>query len=366
MPSFAWHMHQGFTHTILLALSIAMTFFYILRIVQNSNVSSFLMLGIAIAIGLMSKYSYIIFLFILVFAISAEKSFRNIFFQKEIVITFFFILLLISPHYLWLIENFSDISSQANDRLGLTTTSSNIYFATLFIKIFPSFIGFLFPFILIPIIFIYYQRHSKNNLDMELLSKFNFIKKFFLIVLLCSLILPMMIEIREVKVRWLHPILMLFPFLVFLKIESIWASVDKRRLTRYFIALVIIFSLLVLGIRLIQLNGPKFGYYGRVNVPIHEALRKIPREIIKKSSIVYSNDYFLGPHLFSVFPKEKVYISGLDDKVLNNLKTCLVVWDNDGYDDDKTQSLSDGVINIQKGDFSYKLYYRTSNKKDCS
>ncbi|MBT4122991.1 MAG: hypothetical protein HOE35_03570, partial [Candidatus Ruthia sp.] len=62
MPSFAWHMHQGFTHTILLGFGIILSLHALLSLKGNPVAKNYLYLGVAFGIGLMGKYSFLLFM----------------------------------------------------------------------------------------------------------------------------------------------------------------------------------------------------------------------------------------------------------------------------------------------------------------
>ena len=62
MPSFAWHMHQGFTHTIMLGFGIILSFHALLSVKNNPNTKNYIYLGLAFGVGLMGKYSFLLFM----------------------------------------------------------------------------------------------------------------------------------------------------------------------------------------------------------------------------------------------------------------------------------------------------------------
>jgi 4-amino-4-deoxy-L-arabinose transferase-like glycosyltransferase len=74
MPSFAWHMHQGFTHTIMLGFGIILSLHALLSVKDSPNIKNYIYLGLAFGIGLMGKYSFLLFMVaILVSALSINS-----------------------------------------------------------------------------------------------------------------------------------------------------------------------------------------------------------------------------------------------------------------------------------------------------
>jgi len=122
---------------------------------------------------------------------------------------------------------------------------------------------------------------------------------------------------------------------------------------------------LVIIVRIGQTSfNSELGYSGRINVPIVQSLNKIPEKILQKVSTLYTRDYFLGPHLFSVFPKKNIRISNKKFYETNAEQSlCLILWDDDGYDDNHSLKFKDYSGKISEG--KYTLFYKVSNLIDC-
>ena len=78
LPSFFWHMHQGFTHTILLGLGIAMSIHYLFRLSLDKSLTNYLLFGFSLSVGILGKYSFIIFIFLILLTGISIKEFREI------------------------------------------------------------------------------------------------------------------------------------------------------------------------------------------------------------------------------------------------------------------------------------------------
>jgi len=363
MPSFAWHMHQGFTHTVLLGLSISMTFFYIIKIQYKQNLINYLFLGLSIGIGMLSKYSYFVFLILISLTVVLNKETRYKFFTNNFYLSLLTILVITLPHYYWLFDNWELIYSQAKERI---IGGNNLYFFPLYFEFFKSSIGFLSPLIFV-LLFKFNSIFLNHKGEKPSIEKF--LDKFFLLLLILSFLVFIFFDFKEVKVRWLHPVLMLFPFWIFLKFEKNYGSTTPIFI-KIFTLSAVIFSILILSIRVAQLTiAPKFGYYSRINVPIISAFESLPKEVIDEVGIIKSEDYFLGPHIVSFFSDKsvKIYNKSFNKKALKDKKNCLVMWDNDGYDDTVTKNMNnyDGKITKMVYDFEYTLFYRIEDIETC-
>ena len=358
MPSFAWHMHQGFTHTIILSLAIAMTLNYLIQIFNTPSWKNYILFGLSVGIGLLSKYSYLIFLTLIAITLLFSKEYKVFLFNKKIAFSILIALLIATPHYLWLIDNWNEIFVMASDRL-IGEERINRY--EVLFEFLSSSLGFLTPLIILIIfgnirILMIHKTSKKRRIE-------TFFDNYFLILLIISLFVILSIDIKEVKVRWLHPLLMVFPFWALLKIERLKGP--TKILKKSFFYLGAFITALVIIVRIGQTSfNSELGYSGRINVPIVQSLNKIPEKILQKVSTLYTRDYFLGPHLFSVFPKKNIRISNKKFYETNAEQSlCLILWDDDGYDDNHSLKFKDYSGKISEG--KYTLFYKVSNLIDC-
>ena len=102
MPSFAWHMHQGFTHTIMLSFGIILSLHALLCLKNNPNVKNYIYLGLAFGIGLMGKYSFLLFMVAILVSALSINSYRKIIFDSKILLAIGAFVLMIGPHAYWL------------------------------------------------------------------------------------------------------------------------------------------------------------------------------------------------------------------------------------------------------------------------
>jgi len=109
MPSFAWHMHQGFTHTILLGFGIILSLHALLSLKEKPNTKNYLYLGLAFGIGLMGKYSFLLFMLPLIITALSVKKYRNILINAKIWLSIAVFLLIIGPHLYWLTQHYQEV-----------------------------------------------------------------------------------------------------------------------------------------------------------------------------------------------------------------------------------------------------------------
>ena len=361
MPSFFWHMHQGFTHTILLGLSISSTFYYSISIISKEKFIDYIFLGVSIAVGFLSKYSYLIFIVLLIVTLISKSNSRKIIINKQILISLSVAIILTLPHTLWVLENFQNLFLSVNEKLSIDQSSSlNNFFSLL--NLFKSSLGFISPLIFVFIIGFFRRDKKQDNQSSNI--NFEIIELFFKVLIVFSIFTLIFFTIPHVKVRWLHPLLMLFPFWVIIKLHMT-GRLDYFTKKLFTYSLIFITTIVII-IRLIQVSvGPDFGVYGRLNRPIVTALKKIPKELTNKS-IIATNDAFMASHLLLNFENKILYRNEFFNLEEESDK-CLWVWDNDdeelfieprlGVQSSKPEKI---VIEFKKN--KYILTYKTSQK----
>ncbi len=367
MPSFAWHMHQGFTHTILLGLGIILTLHALLSLKENNSIGHYLYFGLALGIGLMSKYSFLLFMIPLFVSAVSISSFRNLIVNQKIFLAIAVFILMIGPHTYWLIQHYQEIFSSIDQKLKVT--SDNLLLDR--IKSAGQFTGAAITFV-IPFSLIFFINSWKKlfNTDNRTPKSDNalLLNRFYLIVIICVLLLAIFVSMPHFKVRWFHPLMMIFPLWMLVRIER--KELLSKSIIRWFAGITIIFTILIFSIRITQVTiGPELGNYGRLNRPVVETLNKLPNHLIKNSAIK-TQDEFLGAHLLSIYQNNNIIINGVfyqNSVTLDNDK-CLLLWDDDENfsKPSATKNLESGELVTMTENKKYTLFYVVSPKQECN
>jgi 4-amino-4-deoxy-L-arabinose transferase-like glycosyltransferase len=367
MPSFAWHMHQGFTHTILLGLGIIMTLHALLSLKENNSIRNYLYFGISLSIGLMAKYSFLLFMIPLLISIISISSFRNLIVNQKIFLAIMVFILIVAPHIYWLTQHYQEVFLSINQKLKVT--SDNLLLDQ--IKSAGQFTGAAITFV-IPFSLIFFINSWKKlfNTDNQTSKSDNalLLNRFYLIVIICVLLLAIFVSMPHFKVRWFHPLMMIFPLWMLIRIER--KELLSKSIIRWFVGITIIFTILIFSIRIAQVTiGVELGHYGRLNRPVMETLNKLPNHLIK-NSVIKTQDEFLGAHLLSIYQNNNIIINGVfyqNSVTLDNDK-CLLLWDDDENfsEPGATQNLESGELVTMIKNTKYTLFYVLRLKQGCN
>ena len=366
MPSFAWHMHQGFTHTILLGLGIIISLHALLSLKNNPTIKNYLYFGFALGVGLMGKYSFLLFMFPLLISTFSITSFRKIVFDRKILLSIGIFALILGPHVYWLTQHYQEIFISIDQKLKIT--SDNLLVSR--IKSAGKFVGtaiaFVMPFAAVLTIsawrrLLNIDKHLKKN------DHFILLNRFFLVVIISVMVLTIFVSMPNFKMRWFHPLMMIFPLWMLARIER--KELLSNTIMRWFTNITIGFTVLILSTRIAQVTiGPDLGTYGRLNIPIIETIEKLPTHLIKHS-ILITKDRFIGSHLLSHYQQRSIVIEGslLREEKARTATQCLWLWDDNRSDTAPSVNniIESGELVTMVANTKYTLFYALTLKQEC-
>jgi len=364
MPSFAWHMHQGFTHTILLGFAIALSFHATLRLHHTPNPTNLLYLGTALAIGIMAKYSFLLFAILLLLSMLSIPSFRMLLTGKNILLITLPFLLITTPHFSWLAQHHQEVFGAIDNKLQITQENTLWNRLQSLGNFTTAAIAFVTPFVFFYLITSWKQLFSSIRQPSPQIQLLN---RFYLLLIIITVSLALFMSMPHFKVRWFHPLMMLFPFWLLGKIEGT-NPLSKTKI-RWIILPTAILTITIIAVRLIQVTlGPEWGHYSRLNRPIMETITQLPSHLTSSAHLV-TQDGFLGAHLLSRYPDNWITVQTTNYRNFPNTlpSSCLLLWDNDSPTPPPPTNLS-----IQRGtyqtivtDHSYQLSYAQFTVENC-
>ena len=364
MPSFAWHMHQGFTHTIMLSFGIVLSLHALLSLKDNPSTKNYIYLGLAFGIGLMGKYSFLLFMVPILISALSINSYRKIMLSPKILLAIGVFVLMIGPHAYWLSQHYQEIFSSIDQKLQVTNDNALIDRFKSAWQFSTAAIAFVVPFALV---FLINSWRRLFNTDKQLVKQDDvlLLSRFYWVIIISVIVLALFVSMPHFKVRWFHPLMMIFPLWMMIRIER--QELLSKSIIKWFNAILIVFTLLILSIRLLQVTiGPNLDKYGRLNIPIHGTLNKLDNSLLD-SSTLKTNDAFLGAHLLSKYPNSTVVIN---NKRYGDLKLsqCLWLWDDDdAYVKPNTDNtIKSGQLVTYVAEFKYTLFYALTSKQECN
>jgi hypothetical protein len=343
-----WGVHVGFTNTVLLTAACAATFYMFLRLCQQGTPADYLGLGLALGIGLLSKWGYPAFAGSLIAAGLFQETPRRRLCDPKILLTLGVTLGLVAPFFLWGFEGagvhgiFANAMQHgghapylAGVASGLTTLviAVTMFLAPLWILALAVFPGALKA-----------PRRPAGNFDVRRL-----LEHFFLVMAVVVLIGVFAAGVTYYKSRWMHPVLILFPSYFFCLVRD--AGYTARQMKLWALILTGA-ALAVIAARLAQdLWGPPFCGKCRLLKPYPELARVIGSRGFSGGTIVAGDEHLAGNFRLA-FPDSRIatgkyafYMPPPRQSVDGG--QCLVVWD--GREGDQVPPMLEAFLKDEFG-----------------
>jgi 4-amino-4-deoxy-L-arabinose transferase-like glycosyltransferase len=367
MPSFAWHMHQGFTHTILLGFGIILSLHALLSLKENNSIKNYLYFGLSLSIGLMAKYSFLLFIIPLLISAISIAPFRKIIINQKTLLSIGVLIIVVGPHTYWLTQHYQEVFLSIDQKLKATSDNFLVDRIKSVWQFAGAAIAFVVPFSLI---FIINSWRKIFNIDKQASKDDSslLLNRFYLIILTSVILLAIFVSMPHFKVRWFHPLMMAFPLWMLTRIER--KTLLSKSIMLWFTGITVIFTVLILSIRIAQITiGPELGQYGRLNRPIIETFDKLPKSLIR-SSVIKTEDGFVGSHLLSHYQQHNIVIENRNfrKEYYKDSVQCLWLWDDDTpyITPNINKTIESGELITMVADTKYTLFYALSSKQECN
>jgi len=105
IPQIVWEDQRNFTHTVLAVTVAGWTLLQLLRLRRRPTTANYLLLGLLLGLGTLSKYNYGLFAAGLAIAALSRPSFRMILWSWRMVAGLALAGALLLPHLLWVVSN---------------------------------------------------------------------------------------------------------------------------------------------------------------------------------------------------------------------------------------------------------------------
>ena len=100
------------THSLLVTLSAGLLVFTIHKLVKQPTLINYLLLGFVLAIGVLSKYNFIVFALAIVISALFIESYRNHILTPKLIVSIAVLLVLITPNLYWLYLHFDAVQAE--------------------------------------------------------------------------------------------------------------------------------------------------------------------------------------------------------------------------------------------------------------
>ncbi|MEQ8934534.1 MAG: glycosyltransferase family 39 protein, partial [Amphiplicatus sp.] len=114
---FGWNYHQAFTHTTALIAATSFFWFALTRLLRTRTMRDYALLGLALGVGLMAKYSFAAAAAAAFAALALQREGRRLLADPRILLSLAVAALLFAPHASWVAMNNAGVAENMAERL---------------------------------------------------------------------------------------------------------------------------------------------------------------------------------------------------------------------------------------------------------
>jgi hypothetical protein len=327
-PTYSYEFNRDLSHSILVTALASISCYLFLRLMRRKNTADYLLLGVSLGLGLLSKYNFLFFLAALVLAAASFREGRGVLFARRTFVSLAGCLLVVSPHILWLIQNaflpFRHALTKAETgglplwepEKVLSVVLSSYSGVIIFLAIFAGLFGF---------------RTSRSDGESRPIST------FFGYIVFYGLSMPLFVIVvlrtGHFSERWLAPLLFCVPLAMFSRIGP-QPENSRVKALGYFSLIV---AVTVFAARsFIGFFPDDAGKVERIHTPFRDISAQLKKELGEKDigdlrdlTIVTDNE-FLAANMEYCLPETTIYLIDRGRAAGNGgreTKTKVIVWD---------------------------------------
>ena len=224
IPVYIDFTFRRLSHTSLLCLCVVASYYCIQLLVVRKSIYNYLLFGLVIGVGLMSKYNYAFFLVTFAVVSVWDRELRAIVFSLKILLSVLISALIVASHIYWLLgpdEFQTFLASSVEEKIGIEETETGFSLLPILIYI-KGLFALMFPILAVIGIGYFSKNVSFNKLKLNW-----FVKMFFGQLLVLGLFF-FIFQSQKVETRWLLPLFISF---VVLLIENLSFKNNSKLVT---------------------------------------------------------------------------------------------------------------------------------------
>lgn len=273
-PTYSYELHRDLTHTVLASAVAAITCLLYIRAKRDGRAVYYLLIGVSIGLGMLSKYNFAFFIAALFLSTLSCREGRRLLFDKKISLTILAAVSIITPHAIWLVrEDFLSVD------YALARSMAGKSLAGLPLNI-SSAVGLsyveAFLFLVAVGIFFHKFLSRRENEGVGSLAPIRLLAPYGLLVPLAA---ASFLQAGNFSGRWLAPVLFTLPLMIFSYIDMDTGR-GEFRLFRSFCILVAVSILAAKAF--VGFLPDVAGKVERVHVPYETLVRELALKLKEK------------------------------------------------------------------------------------
>ncbi|MDQ6435672.1 glycosyltransferase family 39 protein [Mesorhizobium sp. LHD-90] len=293
IPQIGFEAQRDLTHTVAVLLAACMFMYFFVAALQRPTALNYALAGLAIGIGVISKYNFVLLPGAAVAAAMADRDLRARLFDPRVLLTALVAAAVVAPHALW----FADHVGEATTRtMGKLTEDADGGRLKLIGEGLVSLAGAAAAFAL-PTLLLFWIAFGKELFAAwKAESRWTRLIGRMFIIFAMFLVLVVLGGASNIKDRWLVPILFLLPLYLCAKLEASGASYEGAARRFGMIVLAIMAAVPLVLLARAPLGG-MLGRYEKQNVPYGPAIAQILSSNRDRPAVVLTGDQQMAGNL---------------------------------------------------------------------
>ena len=336
---FAWDSLFHYSHSALLTLAVSGTFYVFLRLEARRDLGSYILFGLALGLGMLSKYNFGLFAAALVAAALLEREFRRCLLDRRIGVSLLIMVAVAAPHFIWLADHLAAFESHVSGRFSPGAGASIVSRTDAAVTTITSAISFLLPAAVFLLLF-FPRAFLTNGTAAPVDGRYRRVLERLLLIMVVVMVLAVfLLGVSGIRTHYMF-LLILFPVYAFVRIHA--AEPRPRALNLYGVVLLALVVFLPLATTAKFVIDPQRGSKARYNVPYEAFAAQIRKAGFDKGTIL--GDWLTYPvagNLRPHFPDSRaVSLLNIEEEAFAHEKRepflpprekgadgmCLVVW----------------------------------------
>ncbi len=334
MPQVSFEAQRDLTHTVAVIFTACLFLFALVRAIKSPTIANYALTGLAIGLGFIAKYNFVLLPAAAALAMLMEPEFRRRVLDWRVVLMVAVAALVALPHGLWFLDHLDIATGRTIGKLTSAGATSRLgQINTGLFSLVAATIGF--SIITLAVFAIAFGR----DLTRAFSASSPWSRLTGRIMLISAAVVVLLVVFggaTQIKDRWLTPFFLVLPLYLCLKIEA--AGLASERLLPRFLPIGIGAMVLIPLILLVRIpvHGMT-GHYEKNNVPYAEAVQRMLASEANPPSLVVASDQQLAGNIRLQAPDVPVmlpeYEAFLKPFAFDGTHPVLVVWRNRGKAD---------------------------------
>jgi len=341
--SVGWSFHEWATETMVMSVACFATLHAALRFLAEPSRARSIWLGLAVGLGLMSKFSYAVFLFALIFAVGTFPELRRRLVDTRLLLTLGIALAMTVPFVWWLVSVRGDLAGMASLHL---IEAQRPYLQRVFLGI--ARLSWSLPFFLMPWLAIVAAiawpafrpgqqvpalcnaAEGTGAIGTEVAPSWP--ERLVLRTMLIGAVLMaagiVAIGVTNIGERYMHPVLMIAPVYAFARMSR---SLPGKPYLRRFVATALVAVLLLLVARVFSFENQLFGRPTRQHAQPFAGLAKALEQRGLTGGTIVTVSVRVAGNLRQFFPAAR-YVADDTQRLFrparraSDEQSCVLVW----------------------------------------